>query len=168
MRLLETTIILFFLYASLSGCREEKNFAGNWKASKVVIWNNYHNASDTFDVKTKQFTSSYKEDLYPLTQGRKDTLLHLLSNTYLRLQPDGRFDMEDYAFFVLDAADTLWDHVRGGAWIANEKDSVLHLTQPNGTAKCFKILNFETNTMTVGELYECGDKITMTEVTLHR
>lgn len=168
MMLHQYTFIFFFLYASLSGCRNEMDLTGNWKASKVVIWDSYHNASDSIDLKTKRFTSSYKENLYPLTQGRKDTLVRLLSNTYINLQANGKFDMEDYAFFVLDVQDTLWDHVRDGTWKVNEKDSVLHLTQINGATKCFKILNFETNTMTIGELYECGDKITITEVTLHR
>ena len=49
MKLLRYTIIFFFVYASLSACRDEMNLAGNWEASKVVIWNSYHNASDTID-----------------------------------------------------------------------------------------------------------------------
>jgi hypothetical protein len=143
-------------------CQNKRYFRGSWKPFQVTIWNNYHNDSLLINLNSRQlYYREDKETLALMTPSYKDSLLELLSRSSLTFNEDSTFIMEDYGFFVQALSDTAWHKVRNGNWSFAQKDSIFTLLQPNGLKKCYKMLEFKNERLTIGELYECeGGSIT--------
>ncbi len=157
-------ILLILVFCS---CRNEKNFIGSWKPFEVKIWNNYRYDSLLINLHSKQFYFDHedKEALDLFTPSYKDSLLKMLSASYLTLEDNGRFVMEDHAFFTQALDDTAWHNVVEGRWHID--DSLLTLSQLNGLTKCYIVLTFEAKTLIIGELFECKGR-PITEISLKR
>ena len=150
------------------GCRNERDFRGSWKPFQVTIWDSYHSDSFVINVNNGQFYyRENKERVALMTPVYKDSLFRMLAKSRLTLNRDNTFIMEDYGFFVQALSDTAWHKGRTGRWSFDTNDSTFTLFQLNGLKKCYKMLAFENETMTIGELYECEGR-SITDIVLKK
>ncbi|MBL0155177.1 MAG: hypothetical protein IPP93_17540 [Chitinophagaceae bacterium] len=136
----------------------------------MKIWDNYHHDSLLFNINTRQFYYDHTQKLSidRLTPSYKDSLLKMLSASYLTLAEDGSFEMEDHAIFTPALHDNAWHNLVEGKWVINTHDSTLTLTQQSGLTKCYRLLAFSDKTLILGELFECIIGTPITEISLNR
>src|SRR5262245_17244380 len=111
MQLARHSLYVFLLAVGVVSCQNEKDFVGSWKPFEVKIWYNYHHDSLLIDLPSKKFYFNQhdKETLALMTPSYKDSLLEMLSTSYLILQDNGNFEMEDdHAFFTQALSDIDW------------------------------------------------------------
>lgn len=170
MRQLRFLTAYLFSILTLLGCRNNIDLTGKWKPTEVKIWDNYHQDSLVINLVARQFHFNQldKEIEERLTPSHRDSLLKLLSVSHLILKKDSTFEVKDHGFFTQAIYDSNWQSLKVGKWSINMSDSTLKLLQSNGIYKCYKLLNFGGDSMSIGELFECYPEPPMTVINLIR